>query len=375
MVVVLRCVPCEECVRLDDEVVDADPRLRPLLERFVRVRLVSTNGLDLATFQFDTDQSFAVFFLRAGGPDAPPVVYGRYGTRSHRTDWKDDVSVEGLAAALRGALALHEAWPAPRESLAAKRGPQPAHATPERWPTLRERYGPRLAKEGPVVPSCIHCHQIGDAERAERLAAGGLPDELLFPFPHPKAIGLVLDPAHPAKVRAVAPGSAAEVAGLRVGDEVRSMAGQPLLSIADVQWVLHAVPASGGNVAARVHRDGVPVEAVLTLADGWRRADDIAWRASTWQLRRAALGGMKLDPSPDGAGLLVAHVGQYAPHDRARRAGVRRGDVLVSYDGVEGLVREADVLRLGLDPARRARPVPLVLRRGEETLRLSLPAE
>src|SRR5262249_12817188 len=67
MLVVLRCIPCEECVKLDDELIDADRRLKPLLEQFVRVRVVSTNGLDLSLFQFDTDQSFAVFLLNADG--------------------------------------------------------------------------------------------------------------------------------------------------------------------------------------------------------------------------------------------------------------------------------------------------------------------
>ena len=46
-------------------IVDKDPVLRPLLEQFVRIRQVSTNGLDLNLFQYDTDQSFAVFFLNA----------------------------------------------------------------------------------------------------------------------------------------------------------------------------------------------------------------------------------------------------------------------------------------------------------------------
>jgi serine protease Do len=61
ILVVLRCIPCEECVKLDDDLVDADPVLRTLLEKFVCVRVVSTNGLDLSLFQFDTDQSFAAF--------------------------------------------------------------------------------------------------------------------------------------------------------------------------------------------------------------------------------------------------------------------------------------------------------------------------
>src|SRR4051794_22138893 len=48
---VLRCIPCVECVKLDDDLIDADERVKPLLEKFVRVRVVSTNGLDLSLFQ------------------------------------------------------------------------------------------------------------------------------------------------------------------------------------------------------------------------------------------------------------------------------------------------------------------------------------
>ncbi|WP_372897677.1 thioredoxin family protein, partial [Stieleria sp.] len=88
IVVVLRCLPCHECVKLDDELVDTDPVIRPLLEQFVCVRQVATNGLDLDLFQYDTDQSFAVFFLAAD-----KTIYGRFGTRSHRTEWMGDVSL------------------------------------------------------------------------------------------------------------------------------------------------------------------------------------------------------------------------------------------------------------------------------------------
>src|SRR5262245_39720128 len=82
LVVVLRCIPCEQCVKLDDDLVDKDERLKPLLEKFVRVRVISANGLDLSLFQFDTDQSFAVFMLNADG-----TIYGRFGTRSDQRNW------------------------------------------------------------------------------------------------------------------------------------------------------------------------------------------------------------------------------------------------------------------------------------------------
>ena len=148
MLVVMRCIPCEECVKLDDDLVNEDKRVRPLLEQFVCVRVVSTNGLDLSLFQFDYDQSFAAFLLNGDG-----VVYGRYGTRSHRTYWSDDVSIEGLAKALQGAPDLHKEYPKNKDMLAARRGPAPEVASPELFPLLKDRYN--LRAERPALGEAI----------------------------------------------------------------------------------------------------------------------------------------------------------------------------------------------------------------------------
>ncbi|GMV98696.1 MAG: PDZ domain-containing protein [Phycisphaerae bacterium] len=373
IVAVLRCLPCEECVKLDDQIIDADPRIRRLLEEFVRVRIVSTNGLDLSLFQFDTDQSFAVFLLNADG-----AIYGRFGTRSHRTEWADDVSVEGLAKALTGALALHKAYPDNQGDLAGKRGPAPAFATPETFPSFKGQYRSVLDYEGPVVKSCIHCHQIGDAMRDLAFSRKEpLPEDLLFPYPHPKIIGLILDPRERATVLRVEPGSDAERAGFRPGDAIRKLAGQPLLSIADVQWVLHGAAADGAEIKAEVLRDGQPVSLVLRLPQGWRQRGDLSWRASTWGLRQRALGGMLLADLPDeerrrlglsagSTALRVEHVGQYPPHNLALRAGVRKGDVLVAYNDRNDLLRETDVIAHALRTNAPGRKVTLtVLRDGK----------
>ena len=361
LAVALRCIPCEDCVKLDDDLVDQDPRLRPLLEKFVRVRLVSTNGLDLSLFQFDTDQSFAIFLLRADG-----TVYGRFGTRSDHKEWIDDVSIEGLAKALEGALALHESFPRDKAALSMKRGPAPTFARPELYPSLAAKYKSTIDEAGKIVPSCIHCHMIGEAERTYRLEKGGaISEQTLLPFPHPKAIGLILDPKERAKVLRVEPGSAAERAGLKSGDAIKELGRQPLLSIADVQWVLHHADAKGASIDAVVERGTETLKLTLTLADGWRRRDDISWRASTWGLRRTALGGILLKPLADddparaklpkkSIGLKIAHLGQNPPHDVAKRAGFRKDDIFLAFDGRTDLPRETDVLLYALSK----RPIP-----------------
>ncbi|MDP1560895.1 MAG: Trx7/PDZ domain-containing (seleno)protein [Pirellulaceae bacterium] len=376
LLVTLRCIPCEECVKLDDDVIEADASLQELLKQFVCVRQISTNGLDLSLFQFDTDQSYAAFLFNADG-----TIYGRYGTRSDRVHHSDDVSALGLAKALEGALELHRDFSSHRSVLQAKRGQPPPFKAPELYPTLKGKYGRQLDFVGNVVKSCIHCHQIGDAQIDYHLSHGDIPDEVLFPFPHPKVVGLKLDPQQRATVLQVDADSAAAMAGLKSGDQIESLGGQPMLSLADVQWVLHHVPATGGKVDAEVRRDGRLVTVTIGLADGWRKKDDLAWRASTWQLRMIGIGGMVLkpvttdpprNPRTNPTRLEVAHVGQYAPHDRALHAGLRAGDVLVSFDGRKDFVRETDLLVHAL--AHRNKPLPVeVLRDGQRKSFVILP--
>lgn len=376
IVVVLRCIPCIECVQLDDNMVTNDPRLRPLLDKFVRVRVVSTNGLDLAQFQCDTDQSFAVFLLNADG-----TVYGRFGTRSHKRNWVGDVSIDGMAKALAGALELHAEYPLTKAILAGKRGPTPEFATPEKFPTLRNEFTNKIQYEGNVARSCIHCHQIGDARKAYyRQKAEPMPEDVLFPYPHPKSLGLVLDPKERATVTSVAAGSLAEAAGFRAGDAIRSMNGQPLLSMADVQWVLHRTPATGGSITAIVGRNGNIETMTLNLPNGWRRNDDISWRASSWGLRRMATGGMVLEQLPieerkEGLPLRVRFVGSFGPNVAAKNAGVEIGDLIQSWDGKTDFTRETDVLAHGVLTHKPGDKIPVKLLRAGKTIEVTIPMQ
>jgi serine protease Do len=382
MVVVLRCLPCEECVKLDDDVVDRDPVIRPLLEQFVCVRLVSTNGLDLSLFQFDTDQSFAVFFLRSD-----KTIYGRFGTRSHRTDWLGDVSLPGFAEALRGALSLHRSWPTEQASLAAKRGPAPTYARPELHPSLMDNYAytSSIDYEGDVVKSCIHCHQIGDAIRDEYRASGKpIPEEVLYPYPHPKSIGIVFDPKFRATISEITSDSPASAAGLMMGDKILRMNGQPILSIADVQWVLHNTPTSGGSIDLQVARENKTLPISLTLEQGWRRKSDISWRASSWGLRRMATGGMKLESvvtEDQSAGatnhmaLRVVSVGQYGPHAAAKNAGFKKNDVIIAVDSLTALHSEADFMRYCLTEKKPGEFAKIRLLRDKHEITLDLPMQ
>lgn len=380
IIVVLRCIPCEECVKLDDDLVDKDETLRPLLDQFVRVRVVSTNNLDLSLFQYDYDQSFAVFFL-----NAEQTIYGRFGTRSHRTNWVGDVSVQGLAKSMQGALDLHANAAKYKDALAAKRGPAPLFPVPEKFPSLG-KYGPKLNYEGNVVQSCIHCHQIGDAiKETYRKKKEPLPEEVLYPYPHPKSQGLILDPKERATVEKVEAGSTAAKAGFQAGDVIRSLNGQPLLSMADMQWVLHHTSSAGDTLTADVQRAGKTVALKWALPKGWRQADNISWRASSWGLRRMATGGMLLEEPeakdipasvPKGAlALRVKHVGQFGPHAAAKNAGVQQNDILISFDGRTDLKRETDIFAHALQTRKAGDKVPLILLRNGKEVKATIPMQ
>jgi len=382
IVVVLRCLPCHECVKLDDELVDTDPVIKPLLEQFICVRQVATNGLDLSLFQYDTDQSFAVFFL-----NADRTIYGRFGTRSHRTEWVGDVSLEGLAKALQGALKLHQNYSAVKNSLVGKTGKPLEVASPELYPALKDKFTDSLDYEGDVVKSCIHCHQIGDARRELYWSAEQpIPEKVLFPYPHPTVVGLVMDPDEMATVKQVHPDSAAERAGVKAGDVIKTFNGQPLLSVADMQWVLDQIDPEGGRVPLTVRRGDETRKLVLSVVDDWRKAGDLSWRVSTWGLRRIAAGGMVLEAVSDqdrkqantsdqSMALRVKRVGKYGPHGTAKRIGFREGDVIVSFDGRDDLITEQQLHTYVVTAKTKRDKVDVKLRRKGRLMSFKLPIQ
>ena len=384
LLVVFRCIPCEACAQLDEDVVTRDPIVAKLLDRFVCVRIPKANGMDLSLFQFDYDQSWAAFLM-----NADMTIYGRYGTRSHQTKSEDDVSLEGFAAAMEGALALHAKFPVVKKSLAAKSGRRFEVKTPEEFPSFEGKFAPSLdySPEKKVVPTCIHCHQVGDAQRRFYRDAGkAIPERLLFPYPNPKVLGLVMDPKAGARVASVVKGSSAETDGFRAGDEIVALGGVPMLSIADLQWHLDAGVGDPKSVVsdAEVLRGGKSVSLDLTLGKGWARNDDISWRATSWGLRRMTTGGMLLEPLPaadrakagvkDGAMALRAkHVGQYGEHAVAKNAGFKKDDVVVAVAGRTDVMTETAWMTWLVNATKPGDKVPVRLLREGKTVELTLP--
>ncbi|HXG48090.1 MAG TPA: Trx7/PDZ domain-containing (seleno)protein [Methylomirabilota bacterium] len=380
VLIVLRCIPCLGCAGIDARVLTENTELTALLDQFVRVRVINANALDLSRFQFDFDLSFSMLFFHGDG-----TLYGRYGSWVHQKDPREQAT-EGVRKALIGTLLLHKDYPANRDALAGKQPRPSPYKTPVDMPTLQGKYTRNLDWENKVVASCVHCHQIGDALRAvHRQRNETIPDSLIYPFPAPETVGLELALDHVARVKAVTAGSPAAAAGFRVGDDLVSFAGQPLISAADVSWALHQAPdAAALPVVAQ--REGRTVRITLALPEGWRHQADISRRVGTWPLRAMALGGLLLEDLSDAErhqrglrtdqlALRARHVGEHGEHAAAKRAGFRKDDVLIEIDGEAGRLSEGALIGRLLRRHHAGTRVKAVILRGTERIETTLPMQ
>ncbi len=380
LLVVLRCVPCLACSGIDAQVLLQETALTPLLDQYVCLRVINANTLDLARFQFDYDLSFSTLFFNGDG-----TIYGRYGSWQHQRDAQDDTT-SSFRHALEGALAIHRGYPANKASLAGKQGCPTPFRTPVEIPILAEKYPRELNWEGKVVQSCVHCHQIGDAFRTWHREKGEpIPLPLIYPQPAPETIGLVLVADSTARVASVAERSAAASAGLQAGDEMVSVAGQPLISSADLSWALHRAP-DAGSLEAVVKRGGVSHTLNLELAEGWRRKSDISRRVGTWPMRGMAAGGLVLDDLSDAdraarglrseqLALFVKGLGQFGKHAAAKNAGFQKEDVLVEIAGLTDRMTEGALLGHLLQTYKAGERVKATVLRPRERVELTLPMQ
>lgn len=379
LLVVLRCVPCLSCMGIDASVL-AEPALEPLLDQYVCVRLINANAIDLARFQFDYDLSFSTMFFNGDG-----TVYGRYGSWTHQKD-AQDITTAGYQRALEAVLAIHRGYPANKAALAGKQGAPTPFKTPLEIPELAGKYKRDLDWEGKVVGSCVHCHQVADAFRASfRKQKKPVPIEWIYPQPAPETIGLTLASDHVARVASVADGSPAAKAGVQKGDDFVSIEGQPLVSIADVSWVLHRAPESV-SLAAVVRRDGGETKLKIALPADWRGKADISRRVGTWEMRGMAAGGLLLEDLGNDArrergldaqkmALFVKHVGEYGTHAAAKKAGFQKEDVIVELAGASNRLTESEVLGWLLQNHLVGDRVKATVLRGEQRIELSLPMQ
>jgi hypothetical protein len=136
------------------------------------------------------------------------------------------------------------------------------------------------------------------------------------------------------------------------------------------------------RIETRIRREGNVITLPLVLSKGWRQGD-ISWRTSTWDLRRMALGGLLLESlSGDelakvkiakvDLALRVKHLGMYGAHAVAKKAGFKKGDILVAFDGITSAMTESQLLAYVLQKTTPGEQLPVTVSRNGKRIDFEL---
>jgi S1-C subfamily serine protease len=365
LLVLFRCVPCQCAAELDRQITRGGVALDQLLDRFVCVRVVQMNGVDVRRFQFDRDLSLAALFLNADG-----TVYGRYGTRAvQQRTALTHISLASFLRAMERVLDLHAAFPANRAQFAAKQGAVNPPLLADTMPFMRPFPGRQ------AVQNCIHCHMVGEAELTARTRAGTLTASDIWSFPLPENLGLRLDVDDGLLIKTVRADSPAAQLSLQPGDQLVALGGQPLISQADIQWALHHAPMVV-NLPVEFRRGGQLLTRTFELGGNWKQSD-MPWRESLngvrpgLVLQTVSSGERQRQGLPaDGMALGVRYVTS-AP----LRGRIGTSDVIVAANDRTDFKTESEFLtwlRLSQPPLKNVR---LKLMRKGETREMDLPLE
>ncbi len=333
-------------------------------------------GVDLSVFQFDPFLSWSVFLM-----NADKTIYGRYGqsspqTRRDRKDSNPHPTLAGLMAALRKGLEIHAAYRKDKKTvgqqLSGKTGPKPRWKFVEKTPSARKYGRLKRVSGSDDEKGCAHCHEVQRTAIDSFFMVGKRPpDRMLWMYPSPhKILGLKFSRDHCARIAGVSGGSAAARAGLKAGDDLLTVQGQPLVSPADVVWVLHTFPDRGGKLQVTLRRGSTQLKRSLKLNAGWRRADDFGWRYRVAGYAMWLWSGATFEDHARGIRVAALSPDWYKKRtNQSARKRLRRGDVIVAVDGRTGWTRSLYIAYLMRDK-RLGSEVRLQLLRGGKTIQV-----
>lgn len=291
-------------------------------------------GIDLDRYSFDFDLTFAALVVHPDG-----AVLHRYGGRDHHSA-DARLSMTSLVTFLKAAQARLTKEAATKTSKTTPR-------TLDEIPVWRDK----MAKRGKKL-SCYHCHFVFDAEREQHRADGTWDRSKIWRWPTPERVGLSLEVERLGRIGAVEAKTPAAKAGLKPGDRLLKLGDQPILTALDVSYVLERASPKPTKIPIEFRRAGKTHQATLKLAARWKEGTplEFSWRPSKWQLApRPGFGGRQLSAGErkafglpaKGFAFRVGYIVDWGgvPDKRygraVRKAGIRKGDVVVGIEGVK----------------------------------------
>lgn len=240
------------------------------------------------------------------------------------------MNMPGLVDIMEKGLNTHREYQTSREP----REPKP----PQYLPTLiNERLKGRIK---PVF-GCFHCHYAREAQQYLALEAGEWSPDKFWIWPLPKRLGLIMDQTTQYRVRQIIPGSPADLAGIRAGDNLQTLEKRRVLTKYDIQQILDQMNGNPGPLSYSLLRDQRLISGRLELPEEWRVGDpdDYLWRVRNVYTEHM----IKFLPTPGFIGTNLAEAekaslglekDQFALrvtqlNQGAHVSGIRSGDIIV----------------------------------------------
>jgi len=207
-------------------------------------------NIDIGLFDYDRHNALYYFIL-----NGDEQIYMRFGGRDARGP-NVYYDVDSFQLALQKGLQQHDLYTKGQ----LKKTPRPPSRFPRDIPLLQKR----IIKWG----RCVECHLIDDYDLQEREKAGTLDRRRdMFRFPDIRRIGINLDIPRGLKVdRATGP---AQAAGMLRGDLIVAIAGETVLTFADLQNEYNKVSRDAKQVSIAVDRSGKKVPLSIDLPPEW----------------------------------------------------------------------------------------------------------
>ncbi|MFD2158547.1 Trx7/PDZ domain-containing (seleno)protein [Rubritalea tangerina] len=330
LIVEFRCAPCINGREFDAQVLYTKPNSHrgKLLKQFVRARITTMTGVDIAHFDRDWHNSLYYFIINANED-----IYMRYGGRDEASA-TTYLNLDSLELALSLGLKEHEKF------LAGSRPspPRPRRRTPANHPLVKKN----------VISTgrCTECHLIADYTAQEKQLAGTLdPISDLYQSPDIQSIGLHLD--IPKGLLLKNTSSAAKQAGLLPGDTITAINQQSVLTFGDLQYYYNKVPRSAEAITLTVHRNQQSYTLTLTLPDEWWKTDLSFrhWSLETQLYFKAQSltteEKVRLKLPPEGFASKITHIDFEAFLSRNHQLKV--GDIITAVDGRYSDPRTSDL--------------------------------